>query len=191
VSVLAATPDWALALIALTVYLSIAYPASKLYFRWGMGDEVRAEMSKADLKDALNASIFAGLTWPLMGVVMFCYAGLSFIFGGWKRRIEAVESLPEKAKRLEREHRETVRAAALAEQEALKEKERMRVRIAELEQLNHVGPYALSVGETVIIRDTSNDLDAVGDITAIDGGHADVDIDGALHRVQLTSIRPL
>ena len=48
-----------------------------------------------------------------------------------------------------------------------------------------------SVGETVVVRDTRNDLDAIGDITAIDGKYAEVDIDGALHRVPLASIRPL
>jgi hypothetical protein len=48
-----------------------------------------------------------------------------------------------------------------------------------------------SVGETVVIRDTSNDLDAIGDVTAIDGKYANVDIDGALHRVLQSSIRPL
>lgn len=48
-----------------------------------------------------------------------------------------------------------------------------------------------SVGETVVVRDTSNDLDAIGDVTAIDGKHADVDIGGALHRVLQSSIRPL
>lgn len=147
-SVLAATPDWALALIALTVYLSIAYLASKLYFRWAMSGMDRARMSKAGLKDALDTSIFAGLAWPLTGVVVLGVAGLSFVFGGWKRRIGQTETQGEKAERLEREHRDTVLAAALAEQEALKERERMRVRIAELEQLNHVGPCALDGGNT-------------------------------------------
>lgn len=190
-SILTAIPDWALALMSGAAYLSIAYPASKLYFRWAMSEMDRAKMSKADRKDALDTSIFAGLCWPLTGTMIVVIAGFGFIFGGWRHGIEQTETRGEKAKRLEREHRDAIRAASLAEQEALKEKERMRVRIAELEQLNHVGPYALSVGETVIIRDTSNDLDAVGDITAIDGDHADVDIDGALHRVLLSGIRPL
>jgi hypothetical protein len=145
-SILTATPDWSLALMSGVAYLSVAYPASKLYFRWAMDGMDRYKMSKADLKDAMDTSIFAGLAWPLVGIVLAIVAVFSFIFGGWKRRLGQIETRGEKAKRLEREHRDTVRSAALAEQEALREKEQMRVRIAELERLNHVGPYALSTG---------------------------------------------
>ena len=67
-----------------------------------------------------------------------------------------------------------------------------------LKQLRAADPReAFSVGETVIIRDTSDGLDAIGDITVIhrdESGFpvsADVDVDGALHRVALAGVRHL